>query len=85
MMTLIPYDYRKLNLDYKATSNYQLLLDFQESGLTCAKVEGVDSKKATSKAGSLNKSIEHFNFNNYKAISRKGELFLVDTSKIEKL
>ena len=84
-MTLIPYDYLKLNLDYKATSNYQLLLDFQESGLACAKVEGVDSKKAGAKASSLNGSIKRFNFYNHKAVSMKGAVFLIDTSKIEKL
>lgn len=45
-MKLYPYDRKDLKKDYRPGKNQALLLEFVESGLDCAKLEGYTQKSA---------------------------------------
>lgn len=79
-MKLIPYDKKDLCIGYRFTSNLKILEDFANSGLECAKVEGFPQKNAGQSAASLNQSIKRYKMFTIRAISRKGEVFLIKQS-----
>jgi hypothetical protein len=78
-MELIAYDRDKIeNIgSYKKTENMRIIDEFIESGLDCAKVEGFTQKRAWSCADSLNKTMVRMKKAGIKALSRKGEVYLV--------
>lgn len=80
-MKLTQYDAKKLNdRQYKRTKLFDILEEFAESDMECAKVEGWPHKSATSCQASLTKSIKNFGFN-IKVVTRNKEVFLVKTIK----
>lgn len=64
---------------YKPCSNQQLLEEFVDSGLECAKVEGWTTKNAANCATSLNTSRKRYHMGGFKAISRGNDVFLIKT------
>ena len=77
-MRLIPYDKKKLNTGiYKKSKNYKLLMEFVESGLDCAKVEGYTQADAYGCSRSLTASAKRYHIDHVRSIVRKGEVFLV--------
>lgn len=78
-MTFTEYDYSKIERGfYKKTKNLDLLDKFRESGLKCAKVEDWTNKDAGQAAASLAQSIKRYKFNGIIAMSRGGEVFLIN-------
>lgn len=77
-MYITPYSKSKLQ-----TSNYQkcklqkILEVFRDSNMDCVKVEGWEHKDANTCAASFMNSIKRFNIKGIRAISRKGEVFLI--------
>lgn len=65
------------NLSYRRTKNQEILEEFINSGMECAKVEGFTQPEAHHCAGSLNSTIKNSKMHGVKAISRKGEVFLL--------
>ena len=82
-MKLPPYDKNQLatGRSYGIGKNQEILEEFLNSGLECAKVENWTQAQAYSAANSLNKSIQRFNFFSIKAISQNGEVFLIKKDK----
>ena len=77
-MRLIPYDKSNLkHTGYVKTKNYQILQEFIDSGLDCAKVEGWTHKSASSAQWGLTASIKRFKLNGIKCILVDGEIFLI--------
>lgn len=78
-MRLVAYEMSKLMEGpiFTRTKNMEIIEEFVNSGMDCAKVEGFTQKTADSCATSLNLSIKRFNKAGIKAISRKGEVFLI--------
>jgi hypothetical protein len=76
-MRLIPYDVHKLKGGYKRTRNYEVLKEFADSDLDCAKLVEFTQASAHICANSLNKSALRFKMYNIKAITRKGEVYLI--------
>ena len=77
-MKLVPYNKKDLEvMIYKRTKNYEILLQFAESDMDCALVEGWEAKSAGVKAGNLNKSIKRFRMTHIRAICRKGKVYLI--------
>ena len=78
-MRLIPYDVTKLNVgDYNMSRNHEILVEFSESGMKCAKVEGWTCKDCYIAVGSLNSSIKRYKMTGIRAIARKGKVYLVN-------
>lgn len=80
-MRLVPYDKSKIRSKYFAvTVNQQILDEFVNSGLECAKVEGWTNASPGSAANSLNTSIKRFKYGGIKAVSYNKEVYLVKTT-----
>ena len=62
---------------YKKTKWLEIIDEFVNSEMKCAKLEEWDNKSSKSAATALNNSIKRFNKKGIKAIERKGEVFLV--------
>ena len=85
-MIAVPYDFKKIELKksyFKKSDNQKIIEDFLASGQDCVKIEDWTQKSAMCCAGVLNKSIERFKLTGAKAISRNGEVFLVNTSLLK--
>lgn len=84
-MRAVPYDFKKIERvkGYKKSDNQKILEEFLASGHDCVKVEDWNQKSAMSCAGSFNKTIERFKMTGARAISRKGEVFLVKASLLK--
>lgn len=76
-MKLVPYNKSELEKGYKRTKNYAILLEFAESDMDCALVENWVGKNATIKAANLNRSAKHFGMLHVRAITSKGEIYLI--------
>lgn len=77
-MRLIPYDVKKVNaVGFKVSNNYKTLLEFAKSKMECAKVEDYTQANASGCAASLNASIKRFHLDGIRAISRKGNVYLI--------
>lgn len=63
---------------YKRTKIYDLVLAFVNAHIKCAKVEDWQYKDANTGARVINVSIKHFKFAGIRAISRDGEIYLVN-------
>ena len=62
---------------FRRTPNQKLIEDFANSAMDCAKVEGFTQKDAMVCAASLNVSIKNMRKSGIRAISRRGEVFLI--------
>lgn len=78
-MKLVPCDLRAIRnaAGFKGTKNYDIIMEFVESDHECVKVEGWTQSQAYVCAASLNNSIKRFNKAGIKAITYKGEVYLV--------
>lgn len=74
---LIPCDVNELRGVYKRTKNYEILKEFADSNLECAKLVEFTQSSAYICANSLNKSAMRFRLYNIKAFARKGEVYLI--------
>lgn len=85
-MNLVPYDLNKINNPngYKYSKNHKIITEFAESDLDCVKVEGWTHRTAEGCTWSLNNSIRCYKVGGIKAITRKGEVFLIKTAKLDK-
>lgn len=63
---------------YKRTKNLKLLEDFRDSGAHCAKVEDWNNKNCYVCTGSLRNSIRRYRFSTLQAITRNGEVYLIN-------
>lgn len=85
-MKLVAYDIRKLSGCkgfYKKSANLELLEEFANSAMNCAKVEDFTQRNARGCAASLNSSIKRYKMLNIEAHEVKGEVFLIKKSKYE--
>ena len=77
-MKLTPYNKKDLYINgYKRTKNIRIIDEFVNSEYDCVKVEGWSHGEAFHHAASLNMTIKRMNKSGIKAVSRKGEVFLV--------
>lgn len=77
-MTLVAYDKAKLRgYAYRRTDNMLIIEEFLKSEFDCAKVDGWTQSTAGHCAGSLNNTIKLMKVPQVKAVSMKGEVFLV--------
>ena len=76
-MKLVPYNKKDIEVGYRKTKHYELLLEFAESDMECALVENWNGKSATIKAANLNRSAKRFKMNHIRAIVRKGKIYLI--------
>lgn len=72
------FDKVKYKAYYKRTKIYDLVLAFVNAHIKCAKIEDWQYKDATVGARVINVSIKHFKFAGIRAISRGGEIYLVN-------
>lgn len=78
MITLEPYSKEKLGIRlFNCTANMRLLEDFADADLDCVKVVGWNHSSAYSCVHALNESAKRYHLYHIKAISRKGEVFLI--------
>lgn len=86
MMTFTPYELKQLDnaMGYKTGCNQKIIEEFVDSGYDCVKVEGWTNKTAGSATNSLNSTIKTMHKGGIKAVSRRGEVFLVKTSAMNK-
>ncbi len=76
-MKLIPVKENLKITFYKKTKWLDIIDEFVNSEMKCAKLEGWTNKTSSSAASACNISIKRFNKKGIKAIERKGEVFLV--------
>lgn len=62
---------------YKKSKWLEIIDEFVNSEMKCAKLEGWTHKTSSSAASAFNVSIKRFNKKGIRAIERKGEVFLV--------
>lgn len=79
-MRLIPCDRTQMNAGYQQTKNYEVLMEFANSAIDCAKLEGWEHSTAYSCAHSLSQSIKHFKIGGIKCMAKRGEVYLVKTT-----
>ena len=77
-MKMIPYEWEKVRY-YKKTKNLEILEEFVNSGLECAKIEGYPHKNAKSAQSCLYSSMKRFGIDGIAIVVRKGNLFLLKT------
>ena len=84
-MRLVPYDLKKIDKaeGYRKSMNQKIIEEFLESDLDCAKIEDWTQKSAMACAGSLNRSIEKYKMTGARAVSRKGNVYLIRVSAIK--
>lgn len=84
-MRIVPYDFKKLNDTkyFKKTELQKILEEFLESGADCVKIEEWTQKNASGCASSFNNAAKRYKMSGVKAISRKGEVFLVKASLLK--
>lgn len=58
---------------------YEALVEFTNSGIKCVKVEEHGYKRATACSMAFNDAVKRFKMNSVKAITRKGECYLINT------
>lgn len=75
-MKMIPYEREKVRY-YKKTKNLEILEEFMNSGLECAKIEGYSHKNAKSAQSCLYSSMKRFGLKGIAVVVRKGNLFLL--------
>ena len=68
---------KNLPKKYKATKNLSILTEFANSEYTAARVDDFANCDAFSCASCLNSSIKRFHMTGIKAISRRGQVFLI--------
>lgn len=76
-MTLVPYDANKIGCYHKKTKLLKILDEFRDSDYDCVKVENYDHKDAYSCTASLSCSIKRYHYDNIRAVTCRGEVFLV--------
>lgn len=79
-MNFTQCDYEKVKYRkfYKRTNIYDLVLAFVNAHIKCGKVEDWKYKDASVGARVINVSIKRFKFAGIRAISRGGEIYLVN-------
>ena len=70
---------------FKATRNLNILTEFIESGMDCAKIEDYTQREARYCATSLNNSIKRYHMTGVRAVMLDHEVYLVKTDKIEEI
>lgn len=65
---------------YAQSDSFRMLYDFMNSGVKCAKIDGIMHKTPESCAISLRRSAKYHHLYSVKAHVRKGEVYLVNTS-----
>lgn len=79
-MKLVKWDVQAIdNCYYARTKNQSILEEFINSGMECAKIEGWTNTSAAQCATSLNTTSKRMKMHGVKAISRKGEVYLIKT------
>ena len=76
--TQCDFDDVKYREFYKRTKIYDLVYSFLNAHIKCARVEDWKYKDATVGARVINVSIKRFKFAGIRAISRNGEIYLVN-------
>lgn len=79
-MKFVEYDYKTIKRNTKLT---KLVLDFQKSELKCVKLEDWKYCSAASAANNINRAAKRINTPHIKAITRAGEIFLVNDAIAE--
>ena len=74
-MRLIPADINEVKRPY--TLVREIILEFHESDLKCAKVEDWTHKDAGSCAWSLRESARRLGLHHIKTMTRKGQVYLI--------
>lgn len=75
-MKLVPFN-GKLGGFYKKTDNYELILQFRDSKLACAEIEGYPQKDAYICSGSLKQTLKRYNIRGIRVAVRNGRVFLI--------
>ena len=76
-MKFKPYDRNAIGV-YKMTDNMEFIRNFVNSGLACAKVEDYTQKNAYICANVLNGAAKRLLCPHVKAITKKGEVYLIN-------
>lgn len=63
----------------KKADNYKLLIEFADSDMKCARIDGWRHKTAHGCATSLRTTIENYNMFDIAVFVRKGEVYLIKT------
>lgn len=75
-MRLTKANLNELNY-YTRTKNQEIIDEFIRSGLDCAKLEGWTNNSASCCAASINQTIKKMRYHGVKAISRRGQVYLI--------
>lgn len=77
-MKFVPYERKNLKRVYRPGPNQELLLEFANSGLDCAKIEGFTHKNAKICQSNLRTSAKRIGLGNTIKVTVRGEeVFLV--------
>lgn len=76
MMKLVPYEAKNIK-HYKSTKNLEILEEFIESDMSCAKLEGYTQKNAKNCQSSLLGAIKRFHIHGVKVLVRKEDVILL--------
>lgn len=82
-MKLIPCDPSEVKAKRPYGNNQAILEEFNAMNIPCVKYEGFTQKSASNCAAAMNLSAKRMGFHNVRAISRKGEVFMIRTDLIE--
>ena len=78
-MKLTLYDKKRLGgRVYKMTANYEILKQFVDSEMPCAKLEDYPHCSADSCVAALRTSAKRFGFDSVLVVMRKGEVYLIN-------
>lgn len=76
-MYIEKYNRNELGNSFKRCKNQEILEEFQNSEYDCVKVKAWNHNSAYACTTSLNMSIKRYKIMNIRAITRKGEVFLI--------
>lgn len=76
-MYFVEADIKKVG-NYRRTKIFALLEDFKNSGMKCAKLEGWSYANTKTGTTSITESIKRYKFYGIHAVTRRGEIYLVN-------
>ena len=76
-MRLVPANREDIRGVYKKTENLKILEEFANSGMDCAKIEGLEGREASQISGSLRNSAKRYGYHNIIPVTRGGVVYLL--------
>lgn len=82
-MKLVPYKIEKIKTKRPYGNNQAIIEEFIKMDVSCVRVENFTQSNANGCCAALNNSAKRMGKHNVRAVSRRGEVFMIRTDLVE--